>query len=249
MELSSPVATTAAPVWLRVAVSSVTPSVRLIVAEAEGAVRSWRVPVAMLLVPVQAILAVGMLKVPPVARTGPTVAVAVALGLMLGAAVADEAPAIESMPRAKAPAATPASIDLLDRIALDNAFPFDVSASLLCDVGLEQTHCSDSPTRSLSDPSPVSTAYKRGGPPRLHARGLLPGRCEQSSHECSGGNGTRNCSPEAHAGSGRCPVSERRIPTRLEMGFTARNGPDHAALWSRPTGPDGRVWTTGPPGG
>ena len=93
-------------------------------------------PEAMLLVPVQDISAAGMLREPPVERTGATVAVAVALGLMLGAAVADEAPAIESIPKAKAPAATPASIDLLDRIALDNAFPFDVSACLHWDVGI-----------------------------------------------------------------------------------------------------------------
>ena len=96
-------------------------------------------------------LASGMLRLPMVGRTAVAVAVAVSLGLILGAAVADEAPAMESIPKAKPPAATPASIDLLDRIALDNAFPFDVSASLLCDVGLEQTHCSDSPTRPTSD--------------------------------------------------------------------------------------------------
>jgi hypothetical protein len=53
---------------------------------------------------------------------------------MLGLAEAAGAEAIVSAPKAKAPAATPASIDLLDRIALDNAFPFDVSACLRSDV-------------------------------------------------------------------------------------------------------------------
>jgi hypothetical protein len=78
----------------------------------------------------------------PVARTAETVAEAVALGLMLGLAEAAGAEAIVSAPKAKAPAATPASIDLLDRIALDNAFPFDVSACLhwdVVDVGIAGT--------------------------------------------------------------------------------------------------------------
>jgi hypothetical protein len=47
---------------------------------------------------------------------------------------------MESTPRAKAPAATPASIDLLDRIALDNAFPFDASVRRRSDVGFALTH-------------------------------------------------------------------------------------------------------------
>jgi hypothetical protein len=97
----------------------------------------------MLLVPVQDISAAGMLREPPVERTGATVAVAVALGLMLGAALADVAPAMESAPTAKAPAATPASIDLLVRIALDNAFPFDASVRLrgdVVDVGIAGMH-------------------------------------------------------------------------------------------------------------
>jgi hypothetical protein len=72
----------------------------------------------------------------PVARTADTAAVATALGLMLGLAEAAGAEAIVSAPKAKAPAATPASIDLLERIALDNAFPFDASVRRRSDVGI-----------------------------------------------------------------------------------------------------------------
>jgi hypothetical protein len=70
---------------------------------------------------------------PAVKRTGETDAVLVA-------AFAGEANnARGTTPATKAPAATPASIDLLDRIALDNAFPFDASVRRRSDVGFGQT--------------------------------------------------------------------------------------------------------------
>jgi hypothetical protein len=95
------------------------------------------------LVPLQVSFADAMLRAlepVPVARTAEAVAEAVALGLMLGLAEAAGAEAIVSAPKAKAPAATPASIDLLERIALDNAFPFDASVRRRSDVGFSRTH-------------------------------------------------------------------------------------------------------------
>jgi hypothetical protein len=56
---------------------------------------------------------------------------------MLGFALAVVAPAIESMPKAKAPAATPASERLPKRIALDNAFPFVNACPLFGPPGAE----------------------------------------------------------------------------------------------------------------
>ena len=70
--------------------------------------------------------------------TGPTDAAVVdgvTLGLMLGFALAAGAEAIVSAPKAKAPAATPASVRLPKRIALDNAFPFGTATYLKTDVG------------------------------------------------------------------------------------------------------------------
>ncbi len=61
----------------------------------------------------------------------------VTLGFALGAALDDVAPAMESMPKAKAPAATPASERLPKRIALDNAFPFVNARPLFGPPGAE----------------------------------------------------------------------------------------------------------------
>jgi hypothetical protein len=71
------------------------------------------------------------------ARTAPTVPVAVVLGLMVFPALAAGAEAMESMPKAKAPAATPASERLPKRIALDNAFPFVNACPLFGPPGAE----------------------------------------------------------------------------------------------------------------
>jgi hypothetical protein len=65
------------------------------------------------------------------------VAVAVSLGLMLGLADTAGAEAIVSAPKAKAPAATPASARLPERIALDNAFPFVNACPLFGPPGAE----------------------------------------------------------------------------------------------------------------
>ena len=82
------------------------------------------------------------------ARTAPTVPVAVAdLGLMLFAAVAEGAPATARKPTAKAPAATPASARLPERIALDNAFPFVNACPLFGPPGAEGS-ISDVPGRN-----------------------------------------------------------------------------------------------------
>ena len=70
-------------------------------------------------------------------RTAPAEAVLVPLGLMLFPALAVEAPAMERTPRAKAPAATPASARLPERIALDNAFPFVNACPLFGPPGAE----------------------------------------------------------------------------------------------------------------
>ena len=77
-----------------------------------------------------------MLEMAP-ARTAPTVPVAVVLGLMLGLAEAAGAEAIVSAPKAKAPAAAPASVRLPKRIALDNAFPFVNACPLFGPPGAE----------------------------------------------------------------------------------------------------------------
>jgi hypothetical protein len=109
------------------------------IAPAVGAVISDTVEDARRPVPVQAAEAAGREsgEVTPVGRTGVTVAVAVALGLMLGAALDDVAPAMESTPKAKAPAAAPASVRLPKRIALDNAFPFVNACPLFGPPGAE----------------------------------------------------------------------------------------------------------------
>ncbi|MFM1964846.1 MAG: hypothetical protein RL134_571, partial [Actinomycetota bacterium] len=73
----------------------------------------------------------------PVARTADAVADTLALGLMLGLAEAAGAEAIVSAPKAKAPAATPASARLPERIALDNAFPFVNACPLFGPPGAE----------------------------------------------------------------------------------------------------------------
>ena len=70
-----------------------------------------------------------------VVRTGVEAPERLALGFTFGFALADVALATESAPRAKAPAATPASVRLPKRIALDNAFPFGTATYLKTDVG------------------------------------------------------------------------------------------------------------------
>ena len=61
----------------------------------------------------------------------------VTLGLIVLPAEAAGAEAIVSMPKAKAPAATPASERLPKRIALDNAFPFVNACPLFGPPGAE----------------------------------------------------------------------------------------------------------------
>ena len=73
----------------------------------------------------------------PDERTALTVAVTEALGLMLGLAETAGADAIVRAPKAKAPAATPASERLPKRIALDNAFPFVNACPLFGPPGAE----------------------------------------------------------------------------------------------------------------
>ena len=83
----------------------------------------------------------------PDERTALTTAVSAPLGLTLGAALDAEAPAMESIPKAKAPAATPASARLPVRIALDNAFPFVNARPLFGPPGAEGS-ISDVPGRN-----------------------------------------------------------------------------------------------------
>ena len=70
-------------------------------------------------------------------RTGDTIPETAALGFTLGFALTAGAEAIVSAPKAKAPAATPASVRLPKRIALDNAFPFVNACPLFGPPGAE----------------------------------------------------------------------------------------------------------------
>jgi hypothetical protein len=96
-------------------------------AEASGAETTVRVVGAETLLAKDRVAA-GMVPTVP-ARTGEAVPVTLA-------AFALVIPRTGTSARPKAPAATPASIDLLDRIALDNAFPFDASVRRRSDVGI-----------------------------------------------------------------------------------------------------------------
>jgi hypothetical protein len=104
-------------------------------ADAVGAVVRDSVPEAKLLVPVQFMLAAGMLSglTVPVGRTGSTVAVAVAAF----ADVAAVTTANGIRPAVKAAAATPASVRLLVRIALDNASSFRLGVFFASSPGAE----------------------------------------------------------------------------------------------------------------